>query len=103
MLKEILPQTKTFVLNSGLEIIARVIEDNGDHWMIERPYQVVGIDEKTGQVRFAYCFILLSTDSPIPIYKTGIVTQGASVDAIRKQYENIIGAVYVPEKPSIII
>jgi hypothetical protein len=103
MLKETTPKICVFVMPSGAEIIAKVTDEESDHWMIEKPLQLVGIEKTTGKIQFGHCFVTLSVAKPIPIRKDGVITFGPAIKEIEAAYESMISEIIVPQKSSIIV
>jgi hypothetical protein len=103
MLKENTPKICVFVINTGAEILAKVVDETDDHWIIEKPLQLVGIDKASGKMQFGHCFVTLSVAKGIPIRKDGVITFGPPIKEVEAAYESTISEIIVPQKSSIIV
>ncbi len=93
------PYIHIFKLDTGEEVIAKVIEDNSSNFMIDKPLQM-GMGAQG--LRFAPYMLMVDQDNPVTLYKTKIVSDAPPASGIEAQYEQLTSNIALPQKSSII-
>lgn len=93
------PYIYTFKLSSGEEIIATVVEEITDGFMIKHPLTLA-----MGQrgIQFAPFVILGNTEKPMKLNSSLILCSGEAIPEYESQYESITTGIALPQKSSII-
>jgi len=94
------PYIAIFKLSTGEEIIATVIEDTSDTYMVKSPLCMVATEKG-----FQFAPLLMMTDpsKPVPLNKALILVQAATpAPELEGQYESLTTGISLPKKSSII-
>lgn len=94
-----LPYNTVMKLTTGEEIIAKVVEEDSDNFVIEKPLQMV-IGAQGPQ--FAPFMMMADPDKKIPLAKRAVLVSAAPNPKLEEQYESLTSSIALPKKPSII-
>ena len=94
-----MPYIHIFKLDTGEEIITKVIDDTISNFVIERPLQM-GMGQQG--LRFTPFMLMIDQDNPVKLYKAKIVSDAPPTLNIEAQYEQLTSNIALPQKSAII-
>jgi len=100
MIKEKLPYIRIFKMITGDEIIAKVVEETTDEFLVEKALHLV-----QGQqgIQFAPYLILADPDKQFSINKNLVPANAPPVDKLVTQYLSLTSGIQIQQKGSIIV
>lgn len=100
MLKQTNPYIQVFKLSTGEEIIASVIDNTQEHFIVEKPLQMV-----MAQAGFQFMpFMLMADqDKSLKLKKSLVLGEGTPISAISDQYKSATSNLLLPKQSSIIV
>lgn len=102
MLKEKTLGIFVFRIVGGEEIIARIVSETDNAYLITKPCQPIGAEKGIQLVPYS---VLASLEQEIPLLKSSLVFIAKANDQVEEYYKKLTGEskVLVPQKSSIIV
>lgn len=90
----------TFRLNTGEEVIAKLVEENQDHYVVSKPLAIImGQD---GPAMGPMMFSANWQEHNVQVYKVGVVMTATTVTEIKKAYLQSTSSIDLSAAPSIL-
>lgn len=93
------PYVRIFKLQTGEEIITKVVGVGNVNYLIEKPLQMV---MGAGGLQFAPFMMMVEKDSKFPLRVDAVIADGPPEPSLESQYESITTGIALPKKSAII-